>query len=136
MKVHGLAFAQQLDGDALADRRGGHGARQAAHIVDRLAVEFEDYVARLDAGGGGGAVGRHLGDQSAFRLLQSQAGRDLLGDVLHVHAEPAAAGLAILLELVEHLHRGVGGHGEADADRAPGRRDDGGVHADHLSRPC
>ena len=130
--IDGLALAQQPDRDALADWARRHRARQAAHVLDGLAVESENHVARLDAGGGGRAIRRDGGHQRAFRLLQTEALGDLVGHVLHVHAEPAAPRLAILLELIDHLHRAVRRHGEADADRAAGRRDDRRVHADHL----
>ena len=37
------------------------------------------------------------------------------------------------LQLVDHRHRGLRRHREADADRTAGRRDDRGVDADHLA---
>ncbi len=104
---HVLALAQQIDHDRLADRGGGHRTRQTAHGLDRLTVEFQDHVARLNAGGGGGALGRDGGNERAFGLFQAEALGDLAGHVLHAHAEPAAPRLAILLELVDHLHGAV-----------------------------
>ena len=58
---------------------------------------------------------------------------DVVGDLLDAHAEPAAPRLAKLAQLIDNRGRTVGGHCEADADRAAGRRNDRGVDADHFA---
>ena len=82
--------------DVLADRRVGDDARQVAHLLDVLAVELDDHVARLDAGGLGRALVVDAGDQRAARRLDAEAFGDLVGDLLDAHAEPAAPRLAEL----------------------------------------
>src|SRR6202035_4609773 len=56
-----------------------------------------------------------------------------VGDLLDANAEPAAAKLAELPELIDHAGDGLGGHRKADADRAARRRDDQRVDADHFA---
>src|SRR6202030_1920728 len=73
------------------------------------------------------------GNQRAARRLDIEAVGDVIGDLLNAHAEPAAPRLAELAELVDDRHRGLGWHGEADADRAAGRRDDRRIDADHFT---
>ena len=84
------------DLDILADRRVGDDARQVAHLLDVLAVELDDHVAGLDAGGLGRALVVDAGDQRAARRLEAEALGDLVGDLLDAHAEPAAPRLAEL----------------------------------------
>src|SRR5205085_5949796 len=67
------------------------------------------------------------------RGLHVQAFADLVGDLLDADAEPAAPRLAELAQLVDHAHHHLRGHGEADADRAAGRRIDRRVHTDHFT---
>ena len=121
------------DLDVLADRRIGDDARQVAHLLDVLAVELDDHVAGLDAGGLGRALVVDAGDQRAVRRLDAEAFGDLVGHLLDAHAEPAAPRLAELAQLVDHRHRGLRRHRKADADRAAGRRDDRGIDADDLA---
>ena len=52
---------------------------------------------------------------------------------LDLDAEPAAPDSPNSLSCVIDRRHGVGRNGEADADRAAGRRDDGRVHADDLA---
>ena len=119
--------------DVLADRRVGDDARQVAHLLDVLAVELDDDVAGLDAGGLGRALVVDAGDQRAARRLEVEALGDLVGDLLDLHAEPAAVNLAELLKLVDDRLHDLRRHRKADADRAAGGRDDRGVHADHVA---
>jgi hypothetical protein len=77
--------------------------------------------------------GRDGGNERARVFFHAQRLGDVVGHGLDLDAEPAAARLAELLQLIDdHRHR-VGGHREADADRAAGRRDDRRVHADDLA---
>jgi hypothetical protein len=66
-------------------------------------------------------------------FLEPQRLGHVRGHVLDAHAEPAAAGLAEFLQLVDHAGHHVRGHREADADGAAIGRQDRGVHADHLA---
>ena len=129
-----LALADDDDVDLLADRRIGDDARQVVHFLDVVAVELDDHVARLDAGGLRRPLVVDAGDQRAVRRLDVEAFGDVVGDLLDAHAEPAAARLAELAELVDDRQRRVRGHREADADRAAGRRNDRGVDADRPRR--
>jgi hypothetical protein len=57
---------------------------------------------------------------------------DIGRHVLNAHAQPAAPGFAKLLQLIDDLRHHVRRHRKADADRAAVRRQDGGIHPDHL----
>ncbi len=89
-----LALADDDDVDFLADRRIGDDARQVVHFLDVVAVELDDHVARLDAGGLGRTLVVDAGDERAVRRLDAQALGDVVGDLLDAHAEPAAPRLA------------------------------------------
>ena len=130
--MNDLALAQHLDVDGLADRGRGDHPRQAAHGLTSLPSNFRITSLGWMPASAAGLSGVTLAT-SAPRLLQAQALGDLVGDVLDMHAEPAAPRLAELPQLIDDLHGAVRGHGKADADRAAGRRDDGGVHADDLA---
>ena len=86
-----LALADDDHVDFLADRRVGDDARQVAQLLDVLAVELDDDVAGLDAGGLRRALVVDAGDQRAARRLDVEAFGDVVGDLLDAHAEPAAA---------------------------------------------
>src|SRR5262249_17387564 len=115
-------------------------------------------VARLHAGLLRRTVRRDVADEGALGLLQPQALREVLGDLLDLDTEPAAHDLALLADLGHDLLGDVDGHGEADAgglrdalghdprvdadDLAAGvderptgvARVDGGVRLDHVDR--
>ena len=94
--VSSLPLRMTTTSTVLADRRVGDDARQVAHLLDVLAVERDDHVAGLDAGGLGRALVVDAGDQRAARRLDAEAFGDIVGDLLDAHAEPAAPGLAEL----------------------------------------
>src|SRR4029077_2551303 len=128
-----LALADDDHVDLLVDRRVGDDARQVAHFLDVVAVEFDDDVAGLDAAGLGRPLVVDAGNQRAARRLDAQAFGNIVGDLLDAQAEPAAAHFAEFAELIDHRHGGVGRHREADAARTAGPRDDRGVDADDLA---
>ena len=127
------ALADDNDFDLFADRGVGHHARQILRLLDVLAVEFYHHVARLDAGGLCGTLLLDTGDQRAARGLDAETFGDFVGDLLDADPEPAAAKLAELAQRIHHADHGLGGHREADADRAAGRRDDQRVDAYDLA---
>src|SRR5437899_2841130 len=128
-----LALADDDHVDFLADRRVGDDARQILRVLDLLAVELDDDVAGLDAGGLGRPPVVDAGNQRAAGRLDVEAFGDLVGDLLDPHAEPAAAQFAELPELIDHAGHRLRRHREAEADRTAGRRDDQRVDADHLA---
>src|SRR5262249_257264 len=129
-----LALVQHVELYGTAGRQPANGASEFAGILDRLAVDGSDHVTRLDAGLGRRTVVLRFRNQRAFSLLHTEAARDISRDSLNLHADPAAADRALVLELGDHaLHRGSGNR-ERDADAAAGRRVDGGVDAHHLTR--
>ena len=77
-----LAFANDDDFHVLADRRIGNDLWQVAHFLDVFAVEFDDDVAWLNAGGFGRAFFVDAGNQRAARRLDAQAFGDLIADLL------------------------------------------------------
>src|SRR5216683_2937116 len=127
------ALADDDDIDLLADRGVGHDARQVLRFLDVLAVELDDDIARLDAGGLRRALVLDAGDQGAARRLDAEAFGDLVGDLLDADAEPAAAELAELPQRIDHAGDGLRRHRKADADRAARRRDDQRVDPDHFA---
>src|SRR5262249_47756025 len=128
-----LALADDDHRRLLADRRVGDDARQVTHFLDVLAVELDDHVARFDAGGLWRPAGVGARHPRAAPRGGLPAPPRLLGWPLDAHADPAAPGLAELLELLDHRHGGFRRHRKADADRAAGGGDDRGIHADHLA---
>ena len=110
------------------------------HVGNRLAVEAEDHIARLNAAGLGRAVVVDAGDERAVRLVQPEALGNFVGDRLDAHAEPAAVhGMIGLPDQRGRDRLGkVGGDRETDADRpAAGRidrrgdADDLAIHVEH-----
>ena len=87
----------------------------------------------LEFGLGGGAIGQDLRDESALAVLQAKPFGDILVDILDLNAEPAAADLALVLELLHDIARRGRGNRERDADAAAARAIDRGVHADDLA---
>ncbi|GAA0005711.1 hypothetical protein BRDID11002_57140 [Bradyrhizobium diazoefficiens] len=128
-----LAFADDDDVDLLADRCVGDDAGEILRVLDVLAVKLDDDVAGLDAGRLGRALVVDAGNQRAARRLDVEALGNLIGDALDAHPQPAAAQFAELAELVDDAHDRLRRHGEADADRAAGGRDDQRVDADDVA---
>src|SRR5262249_29616814 len=112
-----LALADDDDLDLLADRRVGNDARQVAHFLDVAPVELDDHVAGLDAAGLRGPLLVDTGNEGAARRLHAQTFGDLVVHLLDRDAEPAAPGLAVFAQLLDHRQGGLGRHREADADR-------------------
>src|SRR5205085_7243809 len=113
------------------DRRD-HG-RQITRARDLLAVEFEDHVARLEAGLGPGAAFLDRRHQRAARLLQAEVLRERLVHFLNRDAEPAVAHFAVLLDLVLRLYCDVDRHGEREALEAAAATEDLRVDANHFA---
>ena len=103
------------------------------HFLDVVAVERDDDVAGLDAGRLGWSLVVDACDQRAARGRDVEALADVVGDLLNPHAEPAAARLAVLAQLIDNGDGAVGGNGKADSNRTPRRRDDRGIDADDLA---
>src|SRR5262249_40817612 len=64
-----LALVHHVELHRIAGREPADGAREFLGILDRLAVDGGDHVARLDAGLGRRTVGLGVRNQRAFRLL-------------------------------------------------------------------
>src|SRR3954454_18324 len=106
------AAALDADVDLVADLVLVHDLRDLAELVDRLAVDRDDDVAGLQAGGLGWGAGRHVGDLRA-------GGRYATGDVGGcLDAEEGVLDALALLEDRDDLAHGVRRDGEADADVA------------------
>ena len=65
--------------------------------------------------------------------VQAEALGDVLRHLLNLHAKPAARHMALALEIHDDFPGHGSGDGEADADRAAGGREDGGVDANDLA---
>src|SRR5262249_9001156 len=124
-----LALADNHDLDVLADRRVAYDPRQVAHLLDVLAVQLDDDVPGFDPGGLRRPLVVNTCDERTSRRLEIEAVGDLVGHLLNLDAKPTAADFAVLLQLRRDGLHDLGGHRKADADRAAGRRDDGGVDA-------
>src|SRR5207237_5179891 len=80
-----------------------------------------------------GAVRSNDSNKRSVLVLQSQARGDRRRHFLDLHTEPAAAHLAMLLQLRHHGFCQAGGHGEANPDAAAIGRVDCGIDADYLA---
>lgn len=65
--------------------------------------------------------------------LHLQALGDIVRDGLDPYTEPATAGFAEFLELIDDVHRKLRRHGKADTDRHAGLRKDRRIDADDLT---
>ncbi|ABA49128.1 hypothetical protein BURPS1710b_1013 [Burkholderia pseudomallei 1710b] len=106
---------------------------QRRRILNRHAVDREDHVARLQPGLRGRPLRIDRADERAVGLLQAERTRERLIEPLHGDAEPAAAHVARLHELVLHLHRLVDRDRERQPLEAARLRVDHRVDADHLA---
>src|SRR5690606_25356357 len=95
-----------------------------AHLPNLLAVEAHDHVTGLDRAVLDGAALDDAGDQRAARAVHAQAFGNVVCNRLDAHAEPTAAGLAELAQLLDDPDGELRRDREADADRAARRRDD------------
>ena len=132
-ELHGLAIAPDAERGGSPGVDGGDHARECPRVLDRCLIHGGDDVAGLESRLGGRAVRLHAGDDGAFRGLQPEAGGDVVGHRLDVHAEPAAHDSAVGPEIVDDDRGRGGGHRVADPHVAAGGRDDGGVHPNDLA---
>ena len=86
-----------------------------------------------DAGGLGRPLVVDAGNQRAARRADVQAFGEFVGHLLDAHAEPAAPGFAVFLQLIDDRNGAVRRDRKADADRAAGRRDDRRIDADDFA---
>ena len=92
--------------NVLADQGLGHDARQITHFRNGLAVELDDHVTGLDAGGFRRTAFGHVGNQGTFRIGQVERLGQFIGDGLDPDTKPAATGLAEFAQLLDHRHGG------------------------------
>src|SRR6202035_3406902 len=95
------AGAEGVEAQEAARLGTAHGLLEVVHVVDGLAVDLADDVARAHPLVVEGAGGRHVGDDDALDAArQAVPGPHLGGEVLVLDAEPVdtalAAGLAVL----------------------------------------
>ena len=115
---------------------GGGGCnqtRQVAQVSDVLPIERQNDVALLKAGSRTRAVRRNDGHESALLAVQAEARRDRRCHLLDLYSKPAAADLAVLLELGRDCLRNVGRHRKADADASAVRGIDRRINADYVA---
>src|SRR5262249_47899997 len=115
---------------------GGGGCnqtRQVAQVSDVLSIEGQNDVALLEAGSRTRTVRGNNSHESALLAVQAEARRDRRCHLLDLYSKPAAADLAVLLELGCDCLRNVGRYRKADADASAVRGIDRRVDADHLA---
>src|SRR4029079_13443501 len=118
------------DGGGAADFRVGDEPQEVGWIVDRLAVERDDHVARLQAGAISGRAAIDLIHERPARLADPDFSRELSRQRVKLHpSDRSAMDHAIFDELVTDPSREIARHSEADALIASARRDDAGVDA-------
>src|SRR5215470_1373119 len=128
-----LALAPHRELDARAGIHRADLLGEITGILDRMAVDDSDDIPREDAGFGGGAVRLWLGDQRTFGSIHPEVFGNVGSDRLNLHAEPAAADHALVLELGDdRLHR-LGRNIKGDANRSARRREDRGVDPDDVA---
>src|SRR5687768_3462832 len=101
-----LAVAVHRPVHGLARRDVGDLARQVARLLDGLAVDRHDGVARAEARLVGRAILEGFRNERAARLLEADRLGDLPRDRLHLHADEAAGDRAVLLERGHDLLHG------------------------------
>src|SRR5439155_5965980 len=132
-QLHRLTVANDGQLDRLVERQAGDYVLQHAAILDRLAVDVADDVARLQLGLGGRRIVEHFADDHAGILGELQALGDVGRQVGDLHAEITAVHDAVLLQAGGHAFGEVAGDGEADALEAAAAALDGRVDADRLA---
>src|SRR5690606_35051178 len=75
----------------------------------------------------------HFGDDRTLRARQAERVREILIEVVDLHAEPAAPHDTVLAQLRNDVARLAGRDRKPDADAAAGRRVNRRVHADDLT---
>ena len=87
----------------------------------------------LEAGSRARAFRCNDGHESALLAVQAEARRDRRCHLLDLYSKPAAADLAVLLELGRDCLRNVGRHRKADADASAVRGIDRRINADYVA---
>src|SRR5207245_2105685 len=116
MRLERLAVSPYGHGRVAVGGGGCNQTRQVAQVSDVLPIERPNDVALLKAGSRTRAVRRNDGHESALLAVQAEARRDRRCHLLDLYPKPAAADLAVLLELGRDCLRSVGRHRKADAD--------------------
>ena len=117
-------------------RRAGCSAIDGRYLrggFDLLAIDFQDDVARLDAGLFAGAVRLDHADQRAVRTIQAEGIGELRIHFLDRYADAAARDLAVGDELVFHIVGDIDRHRERQAHVAAGAAVDLRVDADDFA---
>src|SRR5439155_21273074 len=108
--------------------------RQLRWIVNELAVERDDDVARLNAGAIRFRRLAHARHERAGRVVHSQLARELRRQFLDAYiADRAAANVAVLHQLVDDVPREVAGHRKADALIPAASAEDPRIDPDQLT---
>ena len=107
-------------------------ADQFAGVFHRRPGKRHDHIARQHPAILGRTF-RNIGHQRPGSLGQAHRLGHVRRHVLDAHTQPAAAGFAELLQLANDLGHHIRRHRKPDPDRAAGRRQDRGVHPDHLT---
>ena len=85
-QFHGLAGAQHIDLRRAAERARRKAVIERVGILDRLAVDRDDQIGRLQPGPRRRAARNHVGDQRTGRKLKPQR----LGDLRRHRLQPGA----------------------------------------------
>src|SRR5262249_1818033 len=102
--------------------------------ADRDVFYLQNHIVRLQSGGGGRSVRKHLLDQGPLDAVETELERVVgLEGENELHAEVAALDRPLLKELVHDALDEVGRDAEGDAAVGPVVRGDGGVDADAFA---
>ena len=102
-------------------------------MVDVVPIDACDHIARLEPSLIPRTARLNLADQRAVRNGQSEGLRQLLLQVLHMHADTAAQHLAVLQQLILDVQGDVDGNRERHAHITAGAAVDLGVDAHHFT---
>src|SRR5262245_58967151 len=103
-------------------------------MLDRVAGDAEDHIARLDAGLRGRAVLLYRGDQRAARTVEPERLGELRVEILDGDADAPAHHAAGLDQLLLDVARDVDWNREREPHEAARAAEDLRVDADHLTR--
>src|SRR5690606_1709973 len=131
--LHPLATANDCDADPVPRRGHADPGSEVAGALDRLAVERENHVARLQARLLGRTARGHARYQGAIGRAQPEGLGERLIEFLHRHPEARMTNLAGGQDLVANPDRDIDRDRERQALVAARARPDLRVDADHLS---
>src|SRR5690606_2395061 len=100
---------------------------------DLSPIEGENHIANPQTALGRRTFFQHLRDQRTCGLLETEGFSQVLVDLLNHYAQPTAADLAGVFQLVGHIHRDINRNGERQPHEAAGTGENLRIDTDYLT---